>query len=366
MKLIVKTLSGVEPLLSSELATLGASQVTAQRKAVTCEADWETLYKICYRSRLSMRVMVCLAECPSTTLDAFEEAMGHIAWEEWIAPGRTVAIDHVSFSDALPDSDALAERLVEAATNEMLHAEGAAPHFGPLDPDYLVNIHATDERICVGLDCTGEALCNRGYRPDDLEGASNEVMCAALLDLTGWTPDQALVDPMCGAGTICIEAAMKARHIPAQYYRKYGYCFEHFRQHNAELWKSVKASADAERNEQRFYILGADIDTDGIDVAKLTTLELKLTDVRIIRRSLKDTERLIQDGIVLTCPPFEAEATKRGLPDFYKEASHYLSHNFPDYDVWIYSPSAEAMEAIPFEAEAQMEVLDGLLRKYPF
>lgn len=90
------------------------------------------------------------------------------------------------------------------------------------------------------------------------------------------------------------------------------------------------------------------------------------TDVRIVRRSLREQSRMTSEGVVITCPPTDPELTRRGLPDFYKEATYYLSHNFSDYDVWIYSTDAEAMDAIPFDAERKIETCDGMFNLYPF
>ena len=367
MKLIIKTIDGVETLLNKELQELGATNTNQQRKVVTCEADQKTLYRICYQSRLAMRVMIALAEVPAEHPDDIYDAARSINWSEYMHPGATFCVDHVSFAQELPDSQYAAQKVEDAIIDQMMETVGDQPYYSGDDPDYMVNVHITSERVSISLDATGEPLDMRGYRPDGIDAATNEVLAAALVDLSGWTPDQTLVDPMCGAGTICIEAAMKARKIPAAFYRKYAFCFENFANFALEIWEEVKKEADAQRNNLRLSIVGSDVDTDATDIAKTSTLEMKLTtDVRISRKGLREQSRMTQEGIVITCPPTDPELTKRGLPDFYKEATHYLSHNFPDYDVWIYSDNAEAMEAIPFDAEQQLKVKDGFFNLYPF
>ena len=367
MKLIVKTLLGAEELLANELEALGASGVEPQRRAVSCEADKETLYKICYRSRLAVRVNVCLSEFEAHDENDIYNGTRAIAWHELIKPNSSLVIDHVSFSQELSDSLSVANAVRNALVDEMMDKAGAEVFINRADPDYLINVHVTDERAAVSIDAVGTPLSNRGYRPEGIEAATNEVLAAALIDLSGWQPKQTLVDPMCGAGTICIEAAMKARNIPAAFYRKYAFCFENFLDFEPELWAKVKSEADALRNNIRLSIVGSDIDVDATDIAKTSTLEMKLTtDVRISRKSLREQSRMTQEGVVITCPPTKPEETRRGLPDFYKEATYYLSHNFPDYDVWIYSTNADAMDAIPFDAEKETEVLDGYFNCYPF
>lgn len=367
MKLIVKTYVGVEAILAKELEQLGATNIEQQRRVVNCEADKETLYKICYRSRLAIRVMVALAEFHASNEDEVYDNVRKIAWQDVLKNGAAIYIDHVTFSQQMPDSQYVAQKAKEAIVDQMLEATGNRPYVNADDPDYLINIHVTDERVSVSLDAVGAPLDRRGYRVEGIDAATNEVLAAALADLSGWEPSQTLVDPMCGAGTICIEAAMKARNIPAAFYRKYSFFFENFTDYDEALWQKVKEEANAMRNNIRLSIVGSDVDTDATDIAKTSTLEMKLTtDVRISRRSLREQVRMTQEGVVITCPPTNPDETRRGLPDFYKEATYYLSHNFPDYDVWIYSTDADALDAIPFDAEKEIEVKDGFFHLYPF
>lgn len=367
MKLIVKTFDGIEELLSNELELLGAASIEQQRRVVNCEGDKETLYKICYRSRLAIRVMVSLKEFPAVDEDDVYKQVRSIDWHEYFKPGSTFCLDHVSFCQAMPDSQFVAQKVREAIEDEMMDAVGERVYLNADDPDYMVNVHLNDERVSVSLDAVGAPLDRRGYRPEGFNSVTNEVLAAALVDLSGWKPTQTLIDPMCGAGTICIEAAMKARKIPAAFYRKYAFCFENFKDFDEELWKKVKNEADEMMNHLRLSIIGTDIDTDATDIAKTSTLEMKLTtDVRINRRSLREQTRMTQEGVIVTCPPTDPEETRCGLPDFYKEATYHLSHNFPDYDVWIYSTDAEALDAIPFDAEKELKVRDGFFNLYPF
>lgn len=368
MKLIVKTLIGAEEILSNELAKLGASEVTPQRRAVYCEADQETLYRICYCSRLATRVNVCLAELKAENENDIYNAARAIEWQNVIKPHTTIFIDHVSYSQAMPDSHVAAVRVYDAITDVMMASTGEAPYTNADEPDYIINVHVTDERVAISVDAVGAPLSRRGYRPEGIDAATNEVLAAALVELSGWQPSQALVDPMCGAGTICFEALMKARNIPAAAFRKYPFLFQNFKDYDEQLFEKVKQEARAKQNNLRVSIVGSDIDTDAIDIAKTSTFEMHLTttDVRIARRSLREQSRMTSEGMVITCPPTDPEQTKRGLADFYKEATYYLSHNFADFDVWIYSTDAEAMDAIPFDAERKLETCDGFLNLYPF
>ena len=368
MKLIVKTLLGAEEILSKELQSLGATNVEVAKKNVTCEADKETLYKICYCARLATRVMVNLLEFPAEDANDIYNNVRAFDWSSIISPKRTMCIDHVSFSQKLGDSDYIALKVKDDIMDQLREKIDATPRLSDDNPDVLVNVHATDERVTVSIDSCGAPLNRRGYRPENLElDVTNEVMAAALVELSGWTPDQTLIDPMCGTGTICIEAAMKGRNIPAQMFRKYPFGFENTLDFDPELWAKVKADAESKITSNRLRISGSDVDTEAIDIAKMTTLDMKLTtEVRINRRSVREQSRMTQEGVVITCPPTDPEQTKRGLEDLYKEITHYMARNFLDHDVWIYSTSEDALDAIPFDAEKEIPFAEGSFNLYPF
>ncbi len=368
MKLIAKTLFGAEELLSEELKSLGATEVEVQRRAVSCSADKKTLYKICYQSRLAIRVMILLSEFKADNENELYKGVRSIEWNTIIPQGKTVFIDYISFSQNIDNTSYVAQTVYDAISDQMLTVEERCPRSDNDNPDLLINVHVTDERVAVSVDAVGASLNRRGYRSDNIEVATNEVLAAILVDLSGWKPTQALVDPMCGAGTICIEAAMKARRIPAAKYRRYAFGFENMSDFDSALWESVKNEADSQINHIKLNIVGSDIDTDAIDLAKTTILENKehFSDIRISRCSIKEQTRMTQEGVVLTCPPYNADETRRGLNDFYKEITYHLSHNFPDFDVWIYSPAREALDNIEFQAAEDIRISDGSLRLYPF
>lgn len=372
MKLIVKTLHGVEELLSAELQELGATNIAAERRAVACEADLETMYKICYRSRFALRVLIEVVKCkPDTDKDLYN-AVHEFPWNEYIAPSQLIFIDHITFSQKWNNSKFLAMKSKDAIVDQISEKCGSRPSVDEKNFDILLNVHATDDDVTVSLDASRTSLNRRGYRVNQPANATNEVLAAALVKLSGWTDDQPLYDPMCGCGTICIEAAMAARHIPAGKYRKEPFGFEKWQNLDAELWKKVKDEADALITNQRLTIIGSDVNSDGLDIFKQAALMMNLTpDVRSIKQSLKEASRQTAEGMVITCPPTtDEEAPRKDLPEYYKEITYYLANNFPDHDVWVYSSNMKALRAVPYTAEERLKVFsgntEGNFNKYPF
>lgn len=371
MKLIVKTLYGAEELLKKELETLGATQITTQRRAVTCQADKQTLYKINLWSRFALRVLMPVCEFQAKNDKELYDNIYAYEWQEMIEPNQSFMIDHISFSSIFSNSQFLAQKTKDAIVDKIREKRGSRPSVNFDNPDILLNVHATDELISVSLDASGMSLNRRGYRNVQLPSATNEVLAAALVELSGWTANDTLIDPMCGSGTICVEAAMKARNIAPNLYRKEGFGFQNWKDYDESLWKNIFDQAQQARNNIRLNIVGSDIDGDALDIAKLSTLELGLTpDVRTLRKSLKEQERITESGIVITCPPTNSEESRRGLEDLYKEITYYISHNFPDHDAWIFSTDLKALRAIEYKAEKKYQIYNGSsegnFNLYPF
>ncbi len=370
MKLIVKTIYGAEHLLRKELEGLGATNVDMQRRAVTCEADKQTLYRINLWSRLALRVLMPVVEFKATTDKEIYDHVYAYDWHKMLSPEKTILIDHVSFSSIFSNSQFLAYKAKDAIVDKIRDNVGSRPSVSTDCPDVMLNIHATDELISLSLDATGQALNKRGYRTTNVAGTTNEVLAAALVELSGWTPDETLIDPMCGSGTICVEAAMKARNIAPALYRKEVFGFQNWLDFDSEMWQQLVDEAKQARNSKRINIIGSDINPEMLDMAKLATLELDLNhNVHIQRKSLREQERTTETGTIITCPPVDGEF-KRGIEDFYKEATFFLSRKFPDHDAWIFSTNLKALRAIEYRSEKKYQIYsgstEGNFNLYPF
>ena len=371
MKIIIKTLHGAEKLLSKELETLGATDISAQRRAVTCEADKETMYKINLWSRFALRVLVPVVEFQAKDDKELYSHVHKFSWHHVISPDKSIMIDHISFSSLFPNSQFLAQKAKDAIVDKIRDKKGSRPYVDFDNPDILLNIHATDESITVSLDASGMSLNRRCYRNIQMPNATNEVLAAALVELSGWTPSEALIDPMCGSGTILIEAAMKARNIAPNLSRNVPFGFQNWLDYEPAIWERLVAEAKAAIKPVRLNLIGSDINSEALDIAKTSTLDLGLnSDIRIMRKSLREQERITQSGVVITCPPYNATETKRDLGDLYQEVAYYLSKQFPDHDAWIYSTNLQALKAIQFKAEKKFELYNGSsegnFNMYPF
>lgn len=369
MKLIVKTLQGLEESLKKELTTLGVANVTIGKKNVIGDADDETLYKVCLWSRLAIRVLVPIVEFDAKTDKEIYDRVYELDWQNIIPTQKTFLIDHVSFSQVFPNSQFLAQKTKDAIVDKIREKVGSRPSIDVENPDIIVNLHVADSHFTISLDASGESLNRRGYRSLQLPTATNEVLAAGLVELSGWTPSEALIDPMCGSGTICIEAAMKAMNMAPGIHRK-KYSFKNWANYNDQLWTRLFDDAKNSIKKVRLNIVGSDVDLEALDLAKQTTLDLGISrDVRIVRCSLREQSSSTQTGIVLTCPPSSQDDLGRDILDFYKEMAYLLLHHYPEHDAWVYSTNLKALRSMDLLAEEKLVVFNGAteghFNKYP-
>lgn len=369
MKLIVKTFQGLEKSLEKELASLGAKNISSGRRNVTCETTLEGMYRICLWSRLGLRVLVPILEFDAKNEKEIYDGVFAYNWHELISPDKTFLIDHVSFSQVFPNSQYLAHKSKDAIVDQIRSKMGSRPSVSIDSPDIIVNLHVADTHFTISIDATGQSLNKRGYRSQQLPSTTNEVLASGLVELSGWTVDEALIDPMCGCGTICIEAAMKAMNI-APGLRRSKFSFMNWLTYDDVIWKKLTDEAKSSVKQVRMNIIGSDVDVEALDIAKQSTLDLGISrDVRIMRCSLREQSSTTQTGVVITCPPVVFEDSQRDIHNFYKEMAYLFLRRYPEHDAWVYSSNQKALRGMDLLPEQKLIVYngptEGYFNKYP-
>lgn len=267
---------GVEHLLALELGALGAADVRETRAAVTFSGPLETGYRACLWSRLASRVLLTLGEFPAATAEELYAGMAAIPWEEHISAGGTLAIDVVGTSAGLTHTKFTAQKAKDAVVDRIRERTGTRPSVDFERPDARLNIRLHKERATVSLDLSGEPLHQRGYRTpgEQAEAPLKENLAAAVLARALWPEiaagGGALVDPMCGSGTLLIEGAMMAADQAPGLLREY-WGFAGWLGHDEDVWHGLLDEADerAEAGRERLpVIVGSDRDAAAIGIAR--------------------------------------------------------------------------------------------------
>ena len=207
--LIAKTFQGLEPLLAQELTELGASDIQIGRRMVTFSGDKEMLYRANFCLRTAIRVLKPIKQFKAKSADDVYDAVKAIDWSQYLSPQTTFAVDSVVFSPEFRHSKFVAYKVKDAIADQFRERTGSRPNVSVSNPDIQLHIHISDYDATLALDSSGESLHRRGYRQETVSAPINEVLAAGIILMTGWRGETDFIDPFCGSGTFCIEAASR-------------------------------------------------------------------------------------------------------------------------------------------------------------
>jgi putative N6-adenine-specific DNA methylase len=233
---------GIEPLLAEELRALGAAEVEAGRGGVSFRGDLALLYRANLWLRTAIRVLRPILEAEASSPDELYEAVRSLDWSEYLTPEHTLAVDANVRDSHITHSKYAALRVKDAICDQFVERSGRRPSVDVDEPMIGLNLHIYRDHAVLSLDSSGESLHKRGYRPIQTRAPLNEALAAALVLLTGWRGDVPFADPLCGSGTLAIEAAWIALHRPPGLTRK-RFGFQGWMDFDIELWTSLRDEA---------------------------------------------------------------------------------------------------------------------------
>lgn len=365
--LIAKTMQGLEEVLAKEITDLGANNIQIGRRMVSFSGDLEMLYKANIHLRTAVRILKPIATFKAQNPDQVYEHIRQIPWEKHFAFNQTFSIDTVVFSDLFRHSKFLAYRVKDGLADYFAEKFDKRPSVRLTNPDIYINVHVAHDTCTVSLDSSGDSLHKRGYRVDQTEAPLNEVLAAGMLLLAGWNGQSNFIDPMCGSGTILIEAALIALGIPPGIYRK-GFSFEKWPDFDAELFENLNNDESAER-DFNFKIFGSDISAQAIAIAQKNINNASLGKyIQLETKSIQRITDVPENGLMVTNPPYGERISTEDLVGLYQSIGERLKHVFTGYTAWILSYREECFDNIGLRASERIPLMNGPLdcefRKY--
>ena len=366
-KMVAKTLYGLEDVLATELIALGANNVEIGRRMVSFEGNKELLYKANFHLRTALRVLKPVSIFSAKSSDEVYEHVKKIDWKKYLGNKKTFAVDAVVNSETFTHSKFVAYRTKDAIMDFFEESGEDRPSVRVTNPDIQLHIHISHKDCTVSLDSSGESLHKRGYREDQTEAPLNEVLAAGMLLKAGWKGQCNFVDPMCGSGTLLIEAALIALNIAPGIYRdKFG--FEKWDDFDEELFRKISED-DSNEREFNYKIYGSDISANAIGKASNNVKRAGLN--KYIALEVKPMQQYVQTpgkGMVVTNPPYGERLNPRDLMALYAMMGERMKHAFQGYDVWILSANKEGFDSIGLKPSAKIKLINGALecefRKY--
>ncbi|MBO6031361.1 MAG: methyltransferase [Prevotella sp.] len=367
-ELIAKTFMGLEPVLAKELTQLGANNVQIGRRMVSFTGDKEMMYRANFQLHTAIRILKPIRHFKAKSADDVYDEIKKIDWSMYLEPEKTFAVDSVVFSEEFRHSKFVSYKVKDAIVDYFREKTGKRPNISVANPDIRLNMHIAEDHCTLSLDSSGESLHRRGYRQESVEAPLNEVLAAGMILLSGWQGDTDFIDPMCGSGTLPIEAALIARNMAPGLFRK-EYAFEKWPDFDAELFDEIYNDESQER-EFKHHIYGYDIDMKAVNTARMNVKAAGLTaDITIAQQDFKDFAQPSGKSIMITNPPYGERISTPDLLGTYRMIGERLKHQFKGNDAWILSYREECFEQIGLKPSIKIPLYNGSLecefRRYP-
>jgi putative N6-adenine-specific DNA methylase len=358
---IAKTLYGLENVLAEELKTLAASDIRVLNRAVAFSGDLKLLYKTNYCLRTALSVLKTVAEFRiRSTNDLYKNSL-KVEWDNFLDPDKTFSIIPVINSPFFQHTGYAGLVLKDALADWFREKTGRRPSVNADEPDIVFNLHISNDLVTISLDSTVVPLYKRGYRKEQGSAPMNEVLAAGIVLLSGWNNDTSLLDPMCGSGTIPIEAAMIASGIPPGRFRQF-YGFSRWKDYDESLFDQVKKECVSKDIIQGIKIFGSDISENVLSQAKANIESAGLSDLISVKQSdFRDLEPPDNSGVIIMNPPYGKRISLAENDDLYNMIGSTLKHNFPGYKAWLITSDKESLKQIGLKPALKTTLFNGSL-----
>jgi len=361
LEIIAKTFAGMEDLLAEEIKNIGGKNITKIKRGVKFEGSEEVLYKGLFSLRTVLRLLIPVCSFMAHTEKDLYRKVKKQPWEDYLELSQTFAIDCVANSEVFRHSKFAGLRVKDAICDRFREQnDDARPSIDTKRPDVLFNVHISNLDVTILLDVGGFSLHKRGYRTQDHEAPLNEALAAGMIMLSGWDGKKDFIDPMCGSGTLLIEAAMIAQNIPPRINLN-DFAIQEWDNFDAQLWNSVKRELKEQIEPSSTKIVGSDVSDAYVEMAKDAVKEMGLDSIEVKQCDIVNLKNDLSDGLLISNPPYGERMDKDNIIEFYKEIGDLLKSEFTGFEAWILSSNFEALKFIGLRPSRKIPLRNGAL-----
>ena len=362
---------GMESLLADEIQALGVESVKQTVAAVMFKGQLQHAYRVCLWSRIANRVLLSLHKFELKSADDLYQQCHEIAWEAHLTPTQSIAVDFIGTSRHVDNSMFGAQRVKDGIVDRLRAITGERPSVDAKNPDIRIQVRQHKGQVNVALDFSGDSLHRRGYRTGQGSAPLKENLAAALLMRAGWPAmakqGAALLDPMCGSGTLLIEGAMMAADMaPGLLRERFG--FNAWLQHDEVLWQAERGDAET-RCKQGLETL--DVDIRGYDanprLLEVTQLNIQKAGldehIRLAPKPLDQFGKATADkGLLITNPPYgERLGEIEQLIPLYQKLGTVLQKNFTQWRAAVFTGNLDLARELDLSPSKQYSLLNGAI-----
>ncbi|WP_295182357.1 class I SAM-dependent RNA methyltransferase [uncultured Christiangramia sp.] len=367
-RMIAKTLFGFESILAKELLDLGAMDIKEGNRMVSFVGDKGFMYKANLCLRTAIKVLKPYESFKANSEQELYDNIKKLPWEKFLDVEGSLAIDSAVHSDIFTHSQYVALKSKDAIVDRFREKFGKRPDVDLDFPDLRINIHIENNFCNVSFDSSGDSLHKRGYRTATNIAPINEVLAAGMLLMSGWDGQCDFLDPMCGSGTIPIEAAMIACNIPPNLNRK-EFAFEKWNDWDENLYEKIEASALKKVRDFHFKIRGYDKAPSAVMKAKDNVTNANLGDfIEIEQKSFFESVKQNEGYLHMLFNPPYGERLEIDIEDFYGKIGDTLKQGYPGTHAWFIATNFDAIKSVGLRASRKIKLyngpLEGRLLKY--
>ena len=339
---------------------MGGANVEVKNRAVNCEGDLGFLYKINYSARTALKILVPVLTFKAWDENRFYDKLFAFPWDELMTVDQTFAIDTTIYSERFNHSQFISLKMKDAIADYFNFKFRKRPSVDTQQPDVKFHLHIDRELVTISVDSSGDPLFKRGYRKEQGEAPINEVLASGMLQLAGWDGKGNFLDPMCGSGTLLIEAAMIAMDLPAQIFRK-KFGFQNWLNYDAELFQTIKDVRINRVKEFTGKIVGYDLDSNMLHASRINIESAEMEDVIEVReQDFLESKKELFPLLMVFNPPYD-ERIEIADDEFYKRIGDTFKKSYPNTLAWLISSDLDAMKKIGLRPSRKIKLFNGKL-----
>ncbi len=358
---LAKTFYGFEPLLEKELRKLGAKNIKSINRAVSFEGDLGFLYKANLSLRTALRILMPIGRFPVKNQTDLYRAIDRMDWSKWFSAEQSFIIDVTLFSDHFNHSLFVAQKAKDAIVDQFSKREGKRPSVTTENPDIRIQLHLQGDQLTISLDSSGNSLHQRGYRIETNIAPINEVLAAGILLHSGWEGKTYFYDPMCGSGTLAIEAAMIACNIPPSLNRT-TFSFMNWKNFDAELFELIRNSCLSKVREFRGHIYASDKAPSAVRKAQENIENAGLEEyISVVRSDFFFADRPSEVPLHIVFNPPYGERLSIDADVFYGKIGDTLKKEYKGCEAWFITANIEALKSVGLRPSRKIKMFNGKL-----
>lgn len=355
-----KTLRGLEGVLVGELAAIGASDIKPVNRGVNFSGSISMMYKANLYLRTALRILMPISTFRAVNEDVLYKKVQEIDWSEHMTYKNSFAVDGVVFSRIFRNSHYIELRIKDAIVDQFRNRTSLRPSVDLKNAEIRINVHVQENDFIISLDSSGASLHKRGYQKEMHPASMSEVLAAGLVKLTGWNGDRPLLNPMCGSGTIALEAAMMAANIfPGMTGRDYA--FQYWPDYDELLFRRLLEGMPKQQNLTS-PVIASDIDREAIRITRRNARLLGLTDQLVIEKAdFLDSSKNDSSMVIIINPPYGERLDAGNIEGLYNGIGSTLKHSYPASDAWIFTANMDAVKHIGLKPDRKFTLFNAAL-----